>query len=175
MRVRSIVLALAFGAGCSKSDKKPDPPAASATAALVPSASAASSGHGHHEDRHDPADKPALELEVKIGGATKTWAKDAFDRVPKLTKGNVGNDGEDRDTWSLRDLAHALVGPNARVVSVTGPEETKTIDAAAWSDASRTPIVHTTRRGTLKFRWADKDGKWGGADVKDVSRLEIQP
>ena len=172
--VRALVVALVFAAACSKTEKKPDPPPAT-SAALTPSASASSRGH-KREDRHDTAEKPAtLSLEVKIGGASKTWAKDSFDRVPKMTKGNIGNDGEDRDTWSLRELAHVLVGPKARVVSVVGPEETKSIDAAAWADASRTPIVHTTRRGTLKFRWADKDGKWSDAEVEDVTRLDIEP
>jgi hypothetical protein len=92
-----------------------------------------------------------------------------------MTKGNVGNDGEDRDTWSLRDLAHTLVGPSARVVNVVGPEGSRAIDAAAWNDAARTPILHTTRRGTLKYRWADKDGRWSDAEVKDVSRVDIEP
>ena len=67
---------------------------------------------------------------------------------------------------------HSTVGPNARVVAVIG-DQRKEIDAAAWADADRTPIVHRTRRGWLKFRWADKSGAWGEADVKDVSGLEI--
>ncbi|HEY0191859.1 MAG TPA: hypothetical protein VGC42_12145, partial [Kofleriaceae bacterium] len=84
-------------------------------------------------------------------------------------------DGEARDVWSLRELAHQLVGPSARVTAVTGEDGTKAIDAAAWSDATRTPLLHTTRRGTLKYRWADASGKWGETEVKEVSRLEIAP
>jgi hypothetical protein len=125
----------------------------------------------HHEDRGDPADKsPALALAVVVDGAPATWTKDAFDKTPHFV--NTNNGGESRDVWSLRELAHAMVGPTARVVAVTG-DVTKAIDAAAWADATRTPIVHTTRRGTLKFRWADKDGKWLDTEVKDVTKLEL--
>jgi hypothetical protein len=124
-----------------------------------------------HEDRHEPAvAAPALALQVTVDGTATTWKQDVFDRVPHFASAN--NDGEARDTWSLRELAHSAVGPNARVVAVVG-ETKKTIDAAAWADPARTPIVHRTRRGALKFRWADKDGKWGEVEVKDVSALEI--
>ena len=130
--------------------------------------------HRKHEDRREPvvANAPPLALEVSVGGKPATWSQDAFDKVAKYTK---GNDGEARDVWSLRELAHQLVGPNARVTTVTGEDGTKQIDAAAWSDPSKTPLLHTTRRGTLKYRWADGDGKWGESAVKDVSRIEIAP
>ena len=40
--------------------------------------------------------------------------------------------------------------------------------------AARAPVhVHTTRRGTLKFRWADAGGTWDDTEVKDVTRIEI--
>jgi hypothetical protein len=58
---------------------------------------------------------------------------------------------------------------------VTGDGSSKTIDRAAWEDAAREPLLHTTRRGTLKFRWADADGKWADTEVKDVTRIEIAP
>jgi hypothetical protein len=75
--------------------------------------------------------------------------------------------------WSLRELATDLVGSNARIVSITG-ESTHPLAAAAWTDASRVPIVHSTRRGSLKFRWADPDGKWREDEViKDIAKLEI--
>jgi hypothetical protein len=125
----------------------------------------------HREDRGDPADKPAaLTLTVTVDGAAATWTQDAFAKTPHFA--GVNNGGESRDVWSLRELAHTLVGANARVVAITG-DITKPIDAAAWADATRTPIVHTTRRGTLKFRWADKDGKWLDTEVKDVTKVEL--
>ena len=126
-----------------------------AVALVACSKSNASQPPVHHEDRHDPAAAaPKLELDVKVDGVAATWQQDVF------------------DTWSLRELVHSAVGPNARVVAVIGDKRTE-IDPAAWADADRTPIVHRTRRGWLKFRWAAKDGTWGEADVKDVSGLEI--
>ncbi len=124
-----------------------------------------------HEDRNDPAQAaPPLELAVTIDGVASTWQQDAFDRTPHFVSAN--KNGESRDAWSLRELARTLVGPNARVVAVVG-DKREVIDPAAWTDASKTPFVHRTRRGWLKFRWANKDGAWGEADVKDVSGLEI--
>jgi hypothetical protein len=126
----------------------------------------------HHEDRHEAQDKPtATTLAVKIGETTATWDAAAFAKVPKIA--GTASDGEARDTWSLRELAHTLVGPDARVTSVIGADGPVAIDAAAWGDATRTPILHSTRRGTLKFRWTDAAGKWGDTATKDVSGLEI--
>lgn len=61
------------------------------------------------------------------------------------------------------------------MTSVTGADGTRTIELGAWDDATRTPLLHTTRRGTLKFRWADTEGKWGEAEVKDVVKIELAP
>lgn len=142
-----------------------------AFALVACSKSNASRPPAHHEDRHEPAEAmPPLELAVKIDGAAVTWQQDVFDRVPRVATANKR--GEARDTWSLRDLVHTIVGPGARVVAVVG-DKRKEIDAAAWNDGDRTPIMHRTRRGWLKFRWADKNGTWGEAEVKDVSALEI--
>jgi hypothetical protein len=43
-----------------------------------------------------------------------------------------------------------------------------------WKDSTTTPILHTTRRGALNFRWADAHGVWGDVVTKDVTGLEIQ-
>jgi hypothetical protein len=124
-----------------------------------------------HEDRHDPAAAtPALHLAVTIDGAATTWQEDVFDHVPHFASTN--HDGDARDTWSLRELVHDAVGPKARVVAVLG-DKRMAIDDAAWNDPDRTPIVHRTRRGWLKFRWADRSGAWQDAAVKEVSGLEI--
>ncbi|HEX5063793.1 MAG TPA: hypothetical protein VFV99_30650 [Kofleriaceae bacterium] len=127
----------------------------------------------HHEDRSDPATAaPALSLAVTIDGTPATWGADAFAKVTKSAATNNG--GESRDVWSLRELAHTLVGPSARVVSVTGESGAKPIDAAAWADSTRTPILQMTRRGTLKFRWANAAGAWDSeAEMKDVTKLEV--
>ena len=173
--MRKLVWIVAVLAACSKSADKV--PAADKTAADKTAEAAAGSAKDHHrkhEDRREPvvADAPPLALVVGVKGALSTWRQDAFDKVAKYTQ---GTDGEARDVWSLRELAHQLVGPTARVTLVTGEDGSKTIDPAAWDDASRTPLLHTTRRGTLKFRWANADGKWGESEIKDVTKIEIAP
>jgi hypothetical protein len=125
----------------------------------------------HSEDRHKPAlATPPLTLAVTIDGSAATWPQAVFDRTTHFTSEN--HDGDARDTWSLRELVHGMVGANARVTTVIG-ETRKPIDAAAWVDPSKTPIVHRTRRGALKFRWADAKGAWSDDAVNDVTSLEI--
>lgn len=171
MRMRGWFAVLVIVVGCKAAEKAPT---ASAVEKAPAEASEDKPHHRKHEDRRDPveANAPPLKLEVATGGKTATWQQADFDKVAKYTK---GTDGEARDVWSLRELAHQLAGPNARVTAVTGEDGTKPIDAAAWGDASKTPLLHTTRRGTLKFRWADGDGKWGESVVKDVTKIEIAP
>jgi hypothetical protein len=125
------------------------------------------------EDRDQPAVKPAvLTLQVQIDGATSTWGREAFERVPRLTGRN--RSGESRDAWSLRAMAAEMVGPGARVTSVTGDGASREISAEEWKDTTRTPILHTTRRGTLKFRWVEGDGEWQEeAAVRDVTGLAV--
>lgn len=167
-------------AACSKSDRSPPPdpaavPAAATAAPGEPAGSDTRPHHRKHEDRHDPAvaDAPPLQLTVAVDGAAATWHQDAFDRVARFTGNTRASDGEARDVWSLRELAHTLIGPTAHVTAVTGDDGARAIDRAAWDDASRTPLLHTTRRGTLKFRWAGADGAWGETEVTDVTRIEI--
>jgi len=149
--MRTIPWLVVFGlAACSKADK----------------------AQQHHEDRADPATSaPALTLDVTIGGAKSTWARDAFTRTPHYATKNTG--GDDRDTWSLRELAKVNIGPTARVVSVTGSSGTKVIDEATWNDPDHTPVIHTTRRGTLKYRIADKDRTWGPTLLNDVTSIDV--
>ena len=141
----------------------------------APAAGSAEKPH-HHEDRRDPQAAPT-KLEVKVAIAGKpdaTWTADDFAKVAKMP--GTATDGEARDTWSLRELAHQLVGPSARVTAVIGEGGSKVaIDEAKWNAADATPILHSTRRGTLKFRYADKTGAWGDTIAKEVSGLEIQP
>jgi hypothetical protein len=155
-------------AACSKSA---DP----APAEPPPQPQAAQAATAKHEDRHEPASAaPAISLAVSIAGAPSagtTWTGETLASAPRMA--GAASDGEARDTWSLRELARRNVGPDARVVAVIGPDGKQAIEPAAWSDATRTPILHTTRRGSLKFRWADKDGHWGPTVVRDVTGLEI--
>ncbi|MEO8698940.1 MAG: hypothetical protein ABI867_02820 [Kofleriaceae bacterium] len=142
--------------------------------ALVACSKDAGDSPAKHEDRHEPAAAPTkFAITVTIGGTTETWSEAALADVPKMA--GSANDGESRDTWSLRELVHRKVGPKARVISVTGADGKKPIDLAAWDDPARTPIVHVTRRGALKFRWADQAGAWSDTVAKGVTGLEIAP
>lgn len=199
--MRTLVAAVAalglVGSACSKSADSSTPPAPAAPGTTAPAGTTAPGGtaanavqtpatagtpapaekphHRKHEDRHDPAtdEPPPLQLAVTVAGARATWGHDAFEKVARFVGNTKASDGEDRDVWSLRDLVRTLVGPTARVTSVAGDDGAKAIDAAAWRDPKRTPLLHTTRRGTLKFRWADAAGAWGETEVKDVTRIEI--
>lgn len=173
------VIATVLAAACSKSVDPPPPAQSAAARSTAAPADPADkphhrNGESKHEDRHDPAiAAPQLQLAVAVNGAAASWGPDAFGKIAKYAKNDKASDGEAREVWSLRELAHGLVGPTARVTAVTGDDGSKAIDRAAWDDASREPLLHTTRRGTLKFRWASADGKWGDTEVKDVTRIEI--
>lgn len=175
---RTLALAIAaLAAACSKSVDAPPPGLSGSAAEHSPTAPADPDkvhhrNGGKHEDRHDPAAEPKLQLTVAINGTTASWGPDAFGKVAKYARNDKASDGEAREVWSLRELAHTLVGPTARVTAVTG-DGSKTIDRTAWDDAAHEPLLHTTRRGTLKFRWADASGKWDDTEVKDVTRIEI--
>jgi hypothetical protein len=108
---------------------------------------------------------------IVTGRPPTTWSEESFDKAPREKSEAVGSD---REAWSLRDLARTLVGPGARVVMVVGDVE-KRIDATEWADTSRTPILRVAGGGKLKFRWIEKDGQMGEADVKAVRRLVIEP
>lgn len=169
--------------GCAKpAEKAPEAgsgnaatkPATKAAIEVVPASAPTKPFRRKHDDRREPviAHAPPLKLQVIAGGTQVIWEQAAFDATARYTK---GTDGEARDVWSLRELVQHNVSPAARVISVTGEDGSKTIDAAAWADAAKTPILHTTRRGTLKFRWADADGRWSESEVKDVTRIELAP
>src|SRR5512140_3478 len=125
-----------------------------------------------HEDRRDPPVATSkLRLDIVIGGVTSTWTDAAFAAVPQLP--GAASDGTARDTWSLRELVHKNAGPTARVTAIMSASGATPLDGAAWADPTRTPILHTTKRGALKFRWADAHGVWGDTVVRDVTGLEI--
>jgi hypothetical protein len=114
---------------------------------------------------------PALRIEVHDGASSVAWNQDVFDRTPRSSAGK-NSDGDPRDTWSVRALVGGTFGATARVATVIG-DTRKTITLAEWSDESRTPIFHRTRRGHLNFCWADASGKWGDTQVKNVVGVEL--
>lgn len=171
MRLALVLVLSVLVAGCKKKDDAAAPPPAASSVASPVTAPGASAKH-RREDRPEGAVPAKVELAVSIGGEKKTWHAADLAKVP-MSKGTA-NDGEDRETWSLREIARTLVGPNAKVVAVVG-DKRAAIDAAAWSDPRRVPVLHTTRRGALKFRYTDAAGVWGDSEVSDVTGLEIAP
>ena len=174
-RIVAPVALATLGIACSQPADRPAADLAPAAAVVSPDRPAPAAGSAHHrkhEDRREPvvASAPPLRLDVTVNGVAVSWHQDSFDKVARYTK---GSDGEARDVWSLRELARTLIGSTARVTSVTGDDGTRIIDPVSWDDQARTPLLHTTRRGTLKFRWADAGGKWGESEVKDVTRIDI--
>ncbi|HTR54918.1 MAG TPA: molybdate ABC transporter substrate-binding protein [Kofleriaceae bacterium] len=124
------------------------------------------------EDTPKPSE-PSFHLDVRVDGTSTSWQQDVFERTARAVGANKNSDGDARDTWSVRELVRGTYGASARVVAVVGDSRTA-IDASEWGDVSRTPIVHSTRRGHLNFCWADGAGKWGATIVKNVTALEIQ-
>jgi hypothetical protein len=172
-RTKSLLVAGAFGwSSCSKASAPPTTAPDPLTVTADDSGSANKKKAHKAGDKHQPmaADAVALTLDVAVGSDMMTWKKDDFAKVAEYT---LGSDGNARDVWSMRDLATQLVGSNAHVVAVTGEGGTKAMGSADWMDSSKTPVLHTTRRGTLKFTWADGQGNWGETVVKDVTRIEI--
>lgn len=118
------------------------------------------------EDRHQAQEAPTQAgIDAIVDGAKVHWT---FDGVPKLA--GTANDGEARDVYALADLVAKNVGPTAKVTAVIGADGKKDV---IWGDPAKRPILHSTRRGTLKFRYADADGKWGDTILKDVTALEV--
>ena len=115
----------------------------------------------------------AIQLEVRVdGAATTTWHQEDFDQTPIAANASRNSDGDERATWSLRELVTRTYGAHARVVAIVG-DSTKTIGPAEWNDPERTPIVHKTRRGNLNFCWADAAGTWGETQVKHMTAVEV--
>lgn len=117
-----------------------------------------------HEDRHVAQEAPTQAgIDAIVDGVKTRWT---FDGVPKLTA--TANDGEARDVWSLADLG---AQHQVKITAVIGADGKKDVD---WGDPAKRPILHSTRRGTLKFRYADADGKWGETVLKDVTAVETR-
>jgi hypothetical protein len=99
-----------------------------------------------------------VSISAVIDGQPATlWSRRELGAVSSLDI--VPADGEGhRPAWSLRELARALVGPDARVVEVDGEEGRRVrIEQAQWDEPSRIPIVRLNRRARLKFEWVAGD------------------
>jgi hypothetical protein len=166
-RVCRLLLVLALIA-CSKKDP---PPAAQQPA---PVATTPSVQPELPRPQHVPGTRPArpanLELAVTVAGKPTTWPASVLETATKLDETHA----EAPQVWSLRDVVKAQLGPKARVTAVISADGKQAIDEATWKDATTLPILHTTRRGSLNFRWQDAHGVWGDVVTKDVTGLEVQ-
>ena len=109
-----------------------------------------------------------IRLTAVVDGEARPWTEDDLAEVEPVT---IDEAGADRDAFSLRTLAAELVGPGAAVVEVRG-ETTTMLDAEAWADASRVPVLKLNRRGMLKLVWLDPGGQpTAGAEVRGVTEL----
>jgi len=110
---------------------------------------------------------------VVAGGAPATWAPDALAAVTRFT---IHADGADKDVWSLREVAHQLVGPHARITgAVDGDGTHAKITSKDWADAKKTPVLRINRRGMYKIQWVDKNGDvTSDDDVRDVRTIEVE-
>ena len=132
-------------------------------------------GGGHGDGGGAGAHSDAAPLKVVIAGAAPTsWTPDAFEAVPRFT---IHSDGSDKDAWSLREVAHKLVGPKARITAaVDGDGSRDKIDAKDWADAQKTPVLRINRRGMYKIEWVDTAGNMtNDDDVRDVRSVEVTP
>jgi hypothetical protein len=145
--------------------------ASAAGASTVGTGARGGGGEGGGAGAH--ADAAPLKV-VVTGGESTSWPPEAFDAVPRFT---IHSDGSERDAWSLRDIAHKLVGPRARItMAVDGDGTRDRIDAKDWSDAKKTPVLRINRRGMYKIEWVDQNGNMtNDDDVRDVRSVEVAP
>lgn len=126
-------------------------------------------------ERSAPAPSPAgvgPQVTMRlVDGTSIPLTASSLERVARVKTEAVGME---RDAWSLREIVSAFAGADARVVAVVGDGTRKELSAHEWSDTSRVPILRIGSGGhRFKFRWIEKDGKLGEAEVKDVLSVEL--
>ncbi len=80
-----------------------------------------------------------------------------------------------QEAWDLRALVRLAGGADARLIRVAGETgEPIAIQADAWADATRMPVVRLNRRDQWKFHWSLADGgRTDGPELRGVTTLEI--
>lgn len=128
-------------------------------------------GAHHHDDSAPGASQSALEVLVN-GKPAGAWTAAKLAEVAPVQVENRA--GEGRQGWSLKSLARALVGPNARVVAIANDEADRVeIAEKDWFDPSRTLVMRPTHRGDFKVQWVASDGSPSDAVLKHVARVEL--
>lgn len=120
------------------------------------------------------ATTPGRTLAVEVEGrAPATWGEAELSKLAPVTV--TGRDGETAAAWSLRDLAKAAGGDGARVDRVTGGGKPVAIDAAAWNDTSRIPLLRRNARGEIKLDWSSNGARAEGPEAFGVTAIHVIP
>jgi hypothetical protein len=113
-------------------------------------------------------------IEIRISGKQEAaWTLDKLKAIDlkKYPSGDAA-----RDSWSLRDIVHALASPKARVVAIAGAGRRRlSIDRKLWDDPHETPTLRVNRQGLFKFQWlGDRNKLPAEAELRNVHVLEIE-
>tara|TARA_R110002096_G_scaffold423452_2_gene630665 strand:- start:75191 stop:76108 length:918 start_codon:yes stop_codon:yes gene_type:complete len=128
----------------------------------------------------DAADEPATieGLRIQIGdNPANRIPTSVLASVPSSTV--MGDSGNKKTVWNVRDLVAASSGESAVLTAVSG-EEMVEVSAEEWSNMDLRPILQLNRRGQLKFHWqdttvaSDKAGDEGHASVHSVRLLKVK-
>lgn len=175
----SLFAALAV-VGCDKKDASTVAPSAAPTSPTPPvtptSQPAGAGGAGARTDRSTKAevvDPSAISIAVTVDGAAKVWAVKDITSVPSIEVEGDSGDGA-RSAWDLRTLAGKLVGPTARVTTMTDEKgKVLEIKPESWSDTAKNPLLRINRRGIVKFVWASPDGEPIGGGLRGVVKIDL--
>ncbi|MCP4447915.1 MAG: hypothetical protein GY811_21645 [Myxococcales bacterium] len=88
--------------------------------------------------------------------------------VPSSTV--LGDSGNKKTQWNVRDLVAASVGESAVLIAVEG-DESVAVTSAQWSDMRIRPVLQLNRRGQLKFQWQEDTAAVAGQVVVRTVRL----
>ncbi len=122
------------------------------------------------------SDEP-VHLDVVVDGAESKTMTLASTNVKPLVLPSGDGSGQ-RDAWPLRDLTRVFAqSRDAAVVEVTAKSgEHVRIDAAAWRDASKMPVLRVNRHGRMKLQWLSPNLEPidDAIMIKDVSKIRIE-
>lgn len=86
----------------------------------------------------------------------------------------MGDSGNERTRWNLRDLVKAAGGEKASLTKVVGDGEAE-ISAEQWANAKLRPVLQENRRGELKFHWLDSESNaLEEGSIRAVQLLQMQ-
>jgi hypothetical protein len=123
-----------------------------------------------------PAELAAdLRVEVIGGAAPAVWTRAELGRV-KMVAFSTDDGKEQRDAWSVRDLAKELLEEGVEVVEVVGDGGRRVpVTRAMWRDPARVPVLRVTHRGLVKFQWLSAGAleRIEGDDLRGVTAIRI--